>query len=183
MVTRNGFAIAGFVLGLLGLLLSAIPVVGVVAWPLVVTGLVAATIALRRAIRNEAPNKGLAVAGLTFSAMGLFVCVVWVAGTVNGMNNPADEVTEVHYAATGTARDATITYSAFGDNGSATNQESATLPWSKDVHIEGLLKGSSLTIATGSNGGDVTCAVIVNGKETRTSKASGPFAIASCDGF
>src|SRR5258705_8300380 len=37
---RNGLGTAGFVLGLIGLIFSPIPLIGVVAWPLVILGLI-----------------------------------------------------------------------------------------------------------------------------------------------
>jgi hypothetical protein len=37
---RNGLGTAGFVLGLIGLIFSPIPLIGVVAWPLAILGLI-----------------------------------------------------------------------------------------------------------------------------------------------
>lgn len=181
---RNGFAIAGFVLGMVGLIFSLIPVIGLVAWPLVVLGVVFGTLGLLRVRRGDAPHAGLAVIGLVLSALGLIVCIAWTAGVAGFIGRDSRDVTDVRYEVTGTATGPTITYSTFGDDGSATDQENATvLPWSKDIRIRGSLKASSLIITTGAGGGTVTCTVVVDGKETRSSTASGPFAVASCDGF
>ena len=68
---RNGLGTAGFVLGLLGLVFSFIPVVGVVAWPLVVVGLGLGLFGLVRVVRGQADNKGVAIAGVVLSAIGL----------------------------------------------------------------------------------------------------------------
>lgn len=75
---RNGLGTAGFVVGLIGLIFSPIPLVGVVAWPLVIVGFVLSVIGLRRA-RNGAPNKGLSAAGVVCSAVGLLLCIMWAA--------------------------------------------------------------------------------------------------------
>jgi hypothetical protein len=184
VIARNGFATAGFVLGLVGLVFSIVPFIGVIAWPLVVVGLTLAGIGFYRVVSKNAPGRGLAIAGLSLSLIGLAVCVIWVAGLTHVLNNPSEGIIDVRYSVTGTAHDVTITYSAFGDGGSATDQESASgLPWWKDVHISGRLKASSLTVTTGAAGGSVTCQVIVDGNQTRTSTATGRFAVASCNGF
>jgi hypothetical protein len=78
LIPRNGFATAGFVLGLLGLLFSPIPVIGIIAWPLVILGIIFSGVGLFRALRDLAPKKGLAIAGLACSAIGLIICIIWV---------------------------------------------------------------------------------------------------------
>ncbi len=74
---RNGLGTAGFVLGLVGLVFSFIPLIGVVAWPLVIIGLVLSLVGIARA-RKTAASKGLAIAGTVLSAIGLLVCIAWV---------------------------------------------------------------------------------------------------------
>jgi hypothetical protein len=76
---QNGLGTAGFVLGLIGLLFSFIPVIGVIAWPLVLLGLVFAGIGLSRARSGRATNKGLTIAGLTCASLGLLMCVLYTA--------------------------------------------------------------------------------------------------------
>lgn len=184
VIAGNGFATAGFVLGLLGLALAVIPFIGLIALPLVVPGLAFAAIGLARAIRRHAPRLSLAAAGLVLSVIGFVVCLIWLAGIAHDISNRAGKVAMVRYGATGDAANTTIAYSAFGDGGSVTDQETVrALPWSKDVRINGSLKGSSLITTTGASGGSVTCTVVVDGKETRRTTASGPFAVASCNGF
>ncbi|WP_020664323.1 DUF4190 domain-containing protein [Amycolatopsis benzoatilytica] len=184
---KNGLGTAGFVLGLVGLIFSFIPIIGVVAWPLVILGIVFSAIGFARARSGKATNQGLSIAGLVLSVIGLIIAIVWatvVTKAVNDVNNEANRTVTVHYEVTGTATDASITYTTLGDNGMSTSQEQPkTLPWSKDLSTKGLFKGGTLTVSTGANGGDVTCKVVVDGKETKTSKASGAYATASCDGF
>ncbi|WP_016700723.1 hypothetical protein [Actinoalloteichus spitiensis] len=57
--------------------------IGVIAWPLVIIGLVLSLVGIVRANRGHANNKGLAVAGAVLSVVGLALCVMWVA-VVNG---------------------------------------------------------------------------------------------------
>lgn len=179
----NGFATTGFVLGLVGLVVAVIPFLGLVALALVVPGLAFAGAGLARASRRQMPRPRAAAAGLTLSGLALAACLVWLAGIAHDLGDTGGLAT-VSYQVTGTASPATIAYSAFGDGGSATNQETVgALPWSKEIHLNGALKGSSLIATTGANGGSVTCTVIVDGKQTRKSTASGPFAVASCSGF
>ncbi|MEU0470904.1 DUF4190 domain-containing protein [Amycolatopsis sp. NPDC006131] len=76
---KNGFGVTGFVLGVVGAVFAVIPIVGIVAWPLVILGLVFSGIAIARVWNGTATNKGLSIAGLVVSAVGLALCIVWVA--------------------------------------------------------------------------------------------------------
>ncbi|GAA3432206.1 MmpS family transport accessory protein [Kutzneria kofuensis] len=184
---RNGLGTAGFVLGLVGLLLSFIPFIGVVAWPLVIVGLVLSIIGIARASSGKATNRGLAITGAVLSVIGLVICILYVAvftKAVNDVNQQQNAVSTITYEVTGDAKGATVTYSSFDGNGSSMNQETASqLPWHKDLQAKGLFSGGSLTVSAGADGGSVTCKVTVNGKEAKTATASGPFATASCGGF
>ncbi|GAB3393109.1 DUF4190 domain-containing protein [Amycolatopsis echigonensis] len=184
---KNGLGTAGFVLGLIGLIFSFIPLIGFIAWPLVILGIIFSALGFARTRSGKATNKGLSIAGLVLSVIGLVMCIVWVvtaAKVVNDVNNEANRTVTVHYEVTGTAKDASVTYTTFGDGNASTNQEQPkSLPWSKDISTKGLFKGGTLSVTTGTEGGDVTCKVVVDGKETKTAKASGNFATASCDGF
>lgn len=184
---RNGLGTAGFVLGLIGLIFSIIPVVGIIAWPLVILGLIFGTLGVLRVNKGEASNKGLAIAGVVVSAIGLVICILWAAAfgkAANDIQEEANRSVTVQYEVTGNASNVTVTYSTFGDGNTSMNQEDVTsLPWSKDVGTTGLFKGGSLTVTTGADGGKVTCTVSVDGKESTTSTAKGQFSTASCDGF
>ncbi|MFI9386328.1 MmpS family transport accessory protein [Kutzneria sp. NPDC052558] len=184
---RNGLGTAGFVLGLVGLLLSFIPFIGVVAWPLVIVGLILSIVGIVRASSGKATNRGLAITGAILSVIGLVICIVYASAftkAVTDVNQQQNAVSSVGYDVTGDAKGATVTYSTFDGNGASTNQETAaTLPWHKDLQAKGLFSGGSLTVTAGPDGGSVTCKVTVNGKESKTASASGPFATASCSNF
>lgn len=87
--TKNGLATAGFVLGLLGLIFSFIPVIGVIAWPLVILGFIFAVIGFMR-VRKGAPNKGLSIAGIVCSVIGLVVCIFQAAVFTAVVNEAAN---------------------------------------------------------------------------------------------
>jgi hypothetical protein len=74
---QNSFGIVGFVLGLLGLIFSIIPLIGIVAWPLVILGLVFGGIGLHRARQGRATNKNVAIAGIVCAAIGLIICIIY----------------------------------------------------------------------------------------------------------
>ncbi|TWF75645.1 uncharacterized protein DUF4352 [Pseudonocardia hierapolitana] len=76
---QNGLGTAGFVLGLVGLLFSFIPLIGIIAWPLVLLGVILSGIGLSRARNGRATNMGLTIAGVTCSAIGLLVCIGYAA--------------------------------------------------------------------------------------------------------
>lgn len=71
---RNALGKAAFIIGLIGLVMSFIPILGFVSWLLAPLAIIFGLIALRR------PSKSLAIAGNT-GAIALFICVQWVRGT------------------------------------------------------------------------------------------------------
>lgn len=183
---RNGLGTAGFVLGLIGLLFSFLPVVGVVAWPLVVLGLIFSLIGFLRGRSGRATNKGLALAGVLLSAIGLVICIVWAAGTAKvagDISTQANETVTISYDAGGTAKDATVTYTTFSDGGSSEGQEDTHLPWHKDVEATGFSRGGVMSVTAGLTGGSVSCKVTVNGVVQKTATASGIGATATCSNF
>ncbi|MFT7836376.1 MmpS family transport accessory protein [Saccharothrix sp. BKS2] len=191
---QNGLGTAGFVLGLVGLLFSFLPVIGVVAWPLVILGLVLGLVGWARADRGRATNKGLAIAGVALSAVGLVICVLWAAVFTKAASDASTALDDLEaqanreavlvYEISGDAPGASITFSTYSDGGSAVNQEeAATLPWTKEFTVKGLFSGGTLSASTGAEGGTVTCRITVDGVEKKTATASGPFALASCSNF
>jgi Mycobacterium membrane protein len=182
----NGLGTTGFVLGLVGLVLSPIPFVGVVAWPLVVLGIVFSAIGIARTRSGKATNKGLSIAGLVLSILGLGVCIVWVLiinQAVDEVEQEANREVTITYEVTGDAPAVDVDYTTYGDDVSSAQETGVPLPWSKEVTTDGLVKGGSLIVTTGEQGGSVTCRVLVDGEEAETSTASGAFAVADCTGF
>lgn len=92
---RNGLGVAGFVLGLLAALFSLIPIIGVIAWPLAILGLIFGILGVLRARKGVATNKGLAIAGTVLSAIGLVICIAWVAiagSAIDGANREMNRI-------------------------------------------------------------------------------------------
>lgn len=180
----NGLGTAGFVVGLIGLVFSFIPLIGVVAWPLVILGIIFSAVGISKAVKGRATNKGLAIAGLVVSVVGLVVCILWVAvwnQAVDDINEEANREAVIVYEVSGDAPSADITYSTYGDE-MTTNQETVTeLPWRKEVSTTGIVKDGQLIVSTGADGGSVTCKLTVDGEVVKTATASGTFAMATCD--
>jgi heme/copper-type cytochrome/quinol oxidase subunit 2 len=184
---RNGLGTAGFVLGLLGLVISPIPLVGVVAWPLAGLGLILSAVGVARARAGKATNRGLAIAGVVVSVLGLLVSLLWAVVIGKAISDVNDQATQHHtitYEVTGDAKAADIDYSTFDAHTILVNTEpSAAVPWTKTVEATGFLEGAQFAATAGPDGGSVTCKVVVDGKQTKTATASGPLAVANCTGF
>lgn len=183
---RNGLGTAGFVLGLIGLIFSFVPIIGVVAWPLVILGLIFSLIGFLRGRSGRATNKGLALAGMILSAIGLVICIVWTATTAKAaddLSKQANETVTISYDAGGTAKNATVTYTTFSDNGGSEGQTTTKLPWHKDVRATGFSRGGLMSVTAGLDGGSVSCKVTVNGVVKKTATASGVGATATCSDF
>jgi hypothetical protein len=183
---RNGLGTTGFVVGLVGLIFSPIPLVGIVAWPLVVLGVIFSAIGYARTRSGVATNKGLSIAGLAVSVVGLVICILWVAvigKATSDVVNQANQTITVAYDAGGDAKNATVDYSSFANGSFSDSTQQVSLPWHKDVTATGLLSAGTLTVTAGADGGSVSCKVTVDGQLKKQETATGPFAIASCDGF
>lgn len=117
---KNGLGTAGFVLGLLATLFAVIPIIGVVAWPLGILGLIFGLVGLSRASNGMATNKGLAVAGAVLSAVALVICMVWVAafGTAAGEIDAEIDALAPPAVDTATAPETTL---AFGQTWTSDN--------------------------------------------------------------
>ncbi|MEV7096806.1 MmpS family transport accessory protein [Amycolatopsis sp. NPDC051045] len=184
---RNGLGTAGFVLGLLGLVFSPIPIVGVIAWPLAVLGLILSAVGIARVRAGKATNKGLSIAGVVVSVLGLLVSILWVVVIGKAIGDVNEQATQHHtitYEVSGDAKAVDIEYSTFDRNTILINTEvAAAVPWTKTVEATGFLAGAQFTATAGPDGGSVGCKVVVDGKEAKTATAAGPGASASCTGF
>ena len=72
---RNSLGKASFIVGLISLVLSFVPIIGFVSWLLAPLAIIFGLIALRRSSRS------LAIAGIITGIIALFVCISWVRGT------------------------------------------------------------------------------------------------------
>lgn len=184
---RNGLGTAGFVLGLVGLVIAPIPLAGVAAWPLAVLGLVLSAVGLARVRAGKATNKGLAIAGVILSLLALVVSILWlvvIGKVVNDVNEQATQHHTIVYEVSGDAKAADIDYSTFDRTTILiTTEAGAAVPWTKTVEATGFLAGAQFTATAGPDGGSVSCKVTVDGKVAKAATAAGPGAVAGCTGF
>jgi hypothetical protein len=89
----NGLATAGFILGLLGLLGSWIPILNVFGIILGVLGVVLAGVGLARSKKANA-GKGLAIAGIVLGALAVIFAILINALFVNAVDEAIDETTK-----------------------------------------------------------------------------------------
>ncbi|MEU4494860.1 hypothetical protein AB0F96_15775 [Streptomyces sp. NPDC023998] len=118
----------------------------------------------------------------------LLVLVLLLAGgcvaIIAGISREVSKTVNVEYAITGTARDVTVAYSVWNDDGLSSRSETVkTLPWRKTLKTKGFTKGGSLLISLSGSGGTATCSVAVDNGSPKTATASGPSAAATCGGF
>jgi NAD/NADP transhydrogenase beta subunit len=73
----NTMGVTSMVLGIIGLVFSFIPIIGVIAWPLVILGIIFGGIGISKANQVPGMPKGMAVAGLACSLVGLAICLIW----------------------------------------------------------------------------------------------------------
>lgn len=94
---RNGAGVTAMVVGIVGLVMSFIPFVGVLAWPLVILGIAFGAVGIRAGNRGEASNRGQAIAGLVTSLLGLVVCVVWLLAILAAAGKPVPRGSTAEY--------------------------------------------------------------------------------------
>src|SRR5450830_1865148 len=110
----NGLATAGFVLGLIGLLGSFIPVLNIGGMVIGVVGAVLAAVGLAKAKKSGA-GKGLAMAGLILGVLALIIGFVVNVAFANVVKNAADDVTGTKVEAPTNSASAAATDGAAND--------------------------------------------------------------------
>lgn len=71
----TSLAVASLVLGVFSICTVWIPIVGLIAWILAPLGLILGLVALKRPV---GPGRGVAIAGVVCSAIGLLGCIGWI---------------------------------------------------------------------------------------------------------
>ncbi|MFD8103429.1 MmpS family transport accessory protein [Nocardia fluminea] len=107
-------------------------------------------------------------------------CVAFFGGVVNEIDKEVNSTVTVTYQVDGTGQASSITYSA-GDL-DVSQDTDASLPWTKDVTVDGFIKTVTLTASAGPDGGEITCRIKVGDRLIAERTASGPFATTSCSG-
>ena len=75
----NGKGVTSMVLGIIGLIFSFIPIIRLIAWPLVILGIIFGGVGINTAGQVPGMPKATAIAGLACSLVGLAICILWVA--------------------------------------------------------------------------------------------------------
>lgn len=88
----NGLATAGFVLGLLGLLGSWIPLLNILGIILGVLGVILAGIGLAKS-KKAGAGKGLAIAGLILGALAVVIAIIVNVAFVDAVDEAIDDTT------------------------------------------------------------------------------------------
>lgn len=130
-----------------------------------------------------APRKRRKWPWITLGALVLIVggCVAVIAGVSNGVSHEINKTENVFYQVTGDAQTVTVTYSTWNNGSISSSQQDVPLPWTKREQSTGLLKGGTLSVTVGADGGSATCSVSKDDGPPRTAKASGAFSTATCD--
>ncbi|WP_330330566.1 hypothetical protein OHS33_13045 [Streptomyces sp. NBC_00536] len=111
-------------------------------------------------------------------------CTALFAVFAHQVSEEAGRPAKITYAATGKATGVTISYSSWRDGNVSTSQVGGqNLPWTKVITTKGFVKGGSLIVTLGADGGAATCSVTVDDAPPITASAMGPFASAVCNGF
>jgi hypothetical protein len=189
----NGIATAGFVVALIGAVLSFIPIVGTVAWLLAPVGLVLSIIGLVKSQQAQT-GRGKSIAGIVLAAVALIMCFVYTvafAGAVSkGATNVQQQSATVHnvtyQVSTGSGSNVVVSYSQSQNgnygSGSVTDVPS---PWSVDTQVSGYtgptVTGSLETDINNMNRSDtISCTIIEDGAQVSQNSATGPNASVSC---
>ena len=72
---RNSLGKASFIVGLIALIMSFVPIIGFVSWLLAPLAIIFGLIAVFR------PSKSLAIAGIITGIIALFICFSWINAT------------------------------------------------------------------------------------------------------
>jgi hypothetical protein len=125
-------------------------------------------------------RKHFAVAAV--AAAALITGIACSSGSGNGDTGSSSEERTIRYELTGTGNASTVAYSSDG-SGSQSQEASAKLPWSKEIKLpRGKIGVPVITAQRGSGNGDITCRILVDGKEVKKATSSGQYAVVTCSG-
>lgn len=135
----------------------------------------------------EPPKKKRGRGCLWFILGAIAVIAAIIIGAVALLGSAADKVDKdskakhtVEYKVTGAGK-ADLTFTT-DTNASISQENGATLPWTKKLDVTGFTGGMNIQAQNGMDGGSgkISCEVIVDGKSVKTASSSGQGAIASC---
>lgn len=118
----NGLATAGFVLGLLGLLASWIPVLNVVGMILGVIGAVLAAVGLAK-VKTTGAGKGLAISGLILGVLAVIVAIIINVAFVSAVDDALKATTDTSVKAPAASNSAGAPSNQAADKALGTSRE------------------------------------------------------------
>ena len=150
----NGLATAGFVLGLLGLLGSFIPLLNIGAILLGVVGAVLAAVGLARANQVGA-GKGLAIAGLILGVLAVIISILINVAFANVVDDAVDDVTDTSVEAPANLADDAVK----GDDTAADDDTTADDDAAPVDDAVGTSRDNPAPLGSAMTGGDWTVTV------------------------
>ncbi|AUI51267.1 DUF4190 domain-containing protein [Arthrobacter crystallopoietes] len=169
MQEKKGLAITALVLGIVALVLGVIPGIGFLSFILGPLAIVFGIIALVKKQR-----KGMSITGIVLGALGVIAAIVITAIIAMFFQQAVGEHT-VQYKVTSEGP-ATVMYF----DGVQPVEEQIEGDWDEEISFTGLPFGA---VTVTSEGGTVTCEVIMDGQSVVTNSGSGQVECASGDEF
>lgn len=171
----GGLAMAALVLGITAIILSFIPLIGFVSYPLAILAIILGFVSLAR----KKPGNGQALAGTILGAVALVIAIVvsiLTAGVFNAVNDAANKEQTVKYVVTSTVPAKAAYWTTDG-----TSNETFTDSLEREIKVTGPIL-STVTV-TPTDLADTTaqlgCEIFIDGKSV--SKNTGTTMI-SCTG-
>ncbi|WP_426998431.1 DUF4190 domain-containing protein [Pseudarthrobacter sp. N5] len=176
-VRGNGFGITALVLGIVAIVFSFIPVMGVVAF---VLGPLAVLFGVLGATRKVA-RKGAAVAGLVLGILSIVIAAIWLAvlsAAVSSADQALNSEHKVEYVITTNGK-ASVSYWTAG----GTSNEDVTAGWKKEQTVKNSEFLHLSVIGDFANAdAAVGCEILLDGKSIAKNTGTGQGAMATCSG-
>ncbi|MCI1219135.1 MAG: hypothetical protein LKF99_01140 [Bifidobacterium sp.] len=202
----SGMSVTALVLGVLGLVLSWIPIVNNVAAVLGFIGLVFGLISIfTTGAKHKKKGRGLAIAGSILCVIALIVTFAIQASASKALKDVATQAGSAQSSSTAkessssdstksTSSNAQVVLEAtatgkgtviWGEAGS-TNTEDFNGQWSKTISGDDAKKGYTISVTgdfMGASDQKVSCTVTVNGQQKSHKEGSGTSGSAMCDTY
>jgi hypothetical protein len=194
--TFNGVGLAALIVGVLAFIGSFIPLINYGSGFVAVVGIVLGIIGL--VLKNR--PKGMALAGLITSVVALIVsivlAIVYTAGLATAIggvvsesqaeeNEAAAREVTITYELTGTPATVNASWTGYDDaEGTPEQVDEQALPFTQEyvvpVGTENEFASYTVTGSSGSEGGDLTCRILVDGVPVVEQTGAGAFSTAIC---
>ena len=173
----NGWGITALVLGIVAVVFSFIPVLGMMAF---VLGPLAVLFGIIGATRKFA-KKGAAIAGLVLGVVSIVIAAIWMAvvsAAVSSADQAINSEHKIQYVVTTNGK-ASVTYWTSG----GTSTEKVSAGWKKEQTVKNSDFVSLIVSGDFSNAAaKVGCEILFDGKSISKNSGSGQGAMASCSG-